>query len=93
MFTLIDLYKDRPNLLDCEYIMQTCHVHQTSSPVIYANKKLKHIFKSCATIHSMPAIHYAQTTAKKIVKNLAKNDKPHITTNQSLYTIHSLSEF
>ncbi len=42
----------------------------------------------------MPAIRYSRgTTKKEIVKNLAKNEKQRITVNQSLYTIHSLSEF
>ncbi len=34
------------------------------------------------------AIHYAQTTTKK---EIVKNDKRHVTKNQSLYTIYSSS--
>ncbi len=42
----------------------------------------------------IPAIYYGRTSMKKeIVKNLVKNDELQITVNQSLHTIHSLSEF
>ncbi len=38
----------------------------------------------------MPAIHYSQTITKE---SIAKNYKPLVTRNKSLYTIHSSSEF
>ncbi len=42
----------------------------------------------------MPAIYYVRTTIKrKLWKIYRKNDEPRVTTNQSLYNIHSSSKF